>query len=703
MGKESQVAESTETVQARENVTPETPLEAPPKAEAETVLKAETKSGEEGESATGKVESGAEAGKDNEKEATEANAEEIPLYPLPVKGPGGEEIELQVSPGDTVMDLRQFLSEAPETCFYTSYDLIMTTKEGVKYHLIDYIEVGEVTDVTGGGCLLEMYPALYDERSVRFHVRKFRELVSTTYSYSSLSTTLAASHEEAHALIHDKETEEKGEEKDSGKEAGGEVVIPPELENLGIKKQTQGLLKSLLLDLGTDDSDCLQSLAYSSFNPVPGHRRLQGDVAYFDLTTIEGKHFCVTAHTRGFLVNASSGNTLNPKPTNPKKDSITLVGLLKLISPKFAEAFNSVLEKKAGRHPFENMMPPLVPNPWLSPYPAPPHQRNMGRAEEFLMTPFGFEVTGIQRDWNEELQSCRELPKTSLQDRVMRDRALYRVFSEFVEASIRGAKAVVGRCLPPINPTDPERFHMYVHNSIFFSLAVDGDFAVLQQMREKELQAQAEAEEEASKKDGDKEKKKVEAGDKEEGKEDKKEGGESEAVQEAEQATYASANNDLRGTRLVNTVDAPGLATLAMVIVDFRGHRVIAQSIIPGILYGDKTAALKYGSVDSGAHIKYEEKFHNKFKEVSAALHLKEHEVKDKEGSVGKLFIPVECKGIQGSDDRQYFLDLVRLTPRDSNSEGPHSKLHVIRPELLAAFCQVCKVSQYLLSFSLLH
>lgn len=217
----------------------------------------------------------------------------------------------------------------------------------------------------------------------------------------------------------------------------------------------------------------------------------------------------------------------------------------------------------------------------------------------------------------------------------MRDRALYRVVSEFIEASVRGAKAVVGRCLPPINPTDPERFHMYVHNSIFFSLALDGDFAVLQQMREKELQAQAEAqaqgenkgkEGEKVEKEGGKEGEKGEKeGGKEGGKEEKKEEkkgeegvkkeetgagaeggekggksgekegekgegeekaeGENGAIQEAEQATYASANNDLRGTKLINEADVPGLSTLAMAIVDYRGHRVIAQVTIFSLIF----------------------------------------------------------------------------------------------------------------------
>jgi len=54
------------------------------------------------------------------------------------------------------MDLRQFLLDAPETCFYTCYDLILKAADSVRYHLAEYLEIGEVADVAAGGCSLEM-------------------------------------------------------------------------------------------------------------------------------------------------------------------------------------------------------------------------------------------------------------------------------------------------------------------------------------------------------------------------------------------------------------------------------------------------------------------------------------------------------------------------------------------------------------------
>jgi protein TIF31 len=49
---------------------------------------------------------------------------------------------------------------------------------------------------------------------------------------------------------------------------------------------------------------------------------------------------------------------------------------------------------------------------------------------------------------------------------------------------------------------------------------------------------------------------------------------------ESEQATYASANNDLKGTKSYQEADVPGLYNLAMAIIDYRGHRVVAQVCI---------------------------------------------------------------------------------------------------------------------------
>jgi protein TIF31 len=86
--------------------------------------------------------------------------------------------------------------------------------------------------------------------------------------------------------------------------------------------------------------------------------------------------------------------------------------------------------------------------------------------------------------------------------------------------------------IPPLNPLDPERSQMYIYNNIFFSHAMDvRDFC-------KDI------------------------------------GG--------DRAAYIASNNDLKGVIAYNNVDIDELHTLLTAIIDYRGHRLIAQSIIPG-------------------------------------------------------------------------------------------------------------------------
>ena len=82
-------------------------------------------------------------------------------------------------------------------------------------------------------------------------------------------------------------------------------------------------------------------------------------------------------------------------------------------------------------------------------------------------------VLGQLRDWNEELQTTRELPRTSEAEAIFRERAMFKVHSDFVAAAVKGAMAVVDGNACPINPADDPRTHMFLWNNIFFSLGFD--------------------------------------------------------------------------------------------------------------------------------------------------------------------------------------------------------------------------------------
>ena len=70
-----------------------------------------------------------------------------------------------------------------------------------------------------------------------------------------------------------------------------------------------------------------------------------------------------------------------------------------------------------------------------------------------------------------------------------------------------------------------------------------------------------------------------------------------------DEAAYAAASLDLKGVEMYNKLDLEGLHTLGTVVVDYRGYRIIAQSIIPRILQRDQENSVVYGSVDGGKTI----------------------------------------------------------------------------------------------------
>jgi protein TIF31 len=255
---------------------------------------------------------------------------------------------------------------------------------------------------------------------------------------------------------------------------------------------------------------------------------------------------------------------------------------------------------------------------------------------------FGLDPRGV-RDWNEEFQVVKDFPKETLMQRIQRDRAVAKVYNDFLEAAVKGAVAIVGGNLTPLNPNEASRQQVFVYNQIFFSFAVDlVDDAPFRDLTSLE-----------------------------------------------NNPSFTQANHDLLGLRALQILDCEGLHVLATTIVNYRGHRVIAQSIIPGILNNNDLASLaEYGSVDEHKTIYAGEEFHNLMKKVCREqLSLKTCRVVDGTGKEVEIAGSVEVKGIRGTDKRCYLVDLQGLTPRDLNyadEEKHHTCL--LRPELLLLF-----------------
>ena len=85
---------------------------------------------------------------------------------------------------------------------------------------------------------------------------------------------------------------------------------------------------------------------------------------------------------------------------------------------------------------------------------------------------FGFDPK-FNHEWNEEFQGLQAFPSESYLQRIQKDRAIIKLYQEFVDASIKGATAIIDGKVTSLNPNEPVKQHVYVYNHIFFSFAVD--------------------------------------------------------------------------------------------------------------------------------------------------------------------------------------------------------------------------------------
>jgi protein TIF31 len=54
---------------------------------------------------------------------------------------------------------------------------------------------------------------------------------------------------------------------------------------------------------------------------------------------------------------------------------------------------------------------------------------------------------------------------------------------------------------------------------------------------------------------------------------------------------------------ILHNLNIPDINVLHMIIINYRGFRIIAQSIIPGILSSEQSLCSQYGSIDDGKTI----------------------------------------------------------------------------------------------------
>ncbi|XP_075329633.1 clustered mitochondria protein homolog isoform X2 [Odontesthes bonariensis] len=529
-------------------------------------------------------------------------------FTVKIQAPGTEPFDLQVSPQEMVQEIHQVLMDREDTCHRTCFSLQLDGNV-----LDNFAELKSIEGLQEGS-LLKVVEEPYTVREARIHVRHIRDLLKSldpSDAYNGVDCNSLS----FLSIFTDGDLGDSGKRKKKGNELEQIDCTPPEHILPGSKERPLVPLQPQNKDW--KPTQCLKVLTMSGWNPPPGNRKMHGDLMYLYIVTVEERHVSLTASTRGFYLNQSTTYTFNPKPANPSFLSHSLVELLSQISPAFKKNFTALQKKRVQRHPFERIATPFQVYSWTAPQVD--HAMDCVRAEDAYTSRLGYEehIPGQTRDWNEELQTTRELPRKNLPERLLRERAIFKVHSDFAAAATRGAMAVIDGNVMAINPGEETKMQMFIWNNIFFSLGFD----VRDHYREL--------------------------------------GGDA--------AAHAAPTNDLNGVRAYGAVDVEGLYTLGTVVVDYRGYRVTAQSIIPGILEREQEQSVIYGSIDFGKTVVTHSKYLELLDKTSRPLKVQKHSVLNEKEETVELCSSVECKGIIGNDGRHYILDLLRTFPPDLN------------------------------------
>jgi len=550
---------------------------------------------------------------DENKEVTEEKKDECSScktdqedlgFTVKVAAPGVEPFDIQVSSMELVQEIHQLLMDREDTCHRTCFSLQL---DGIT--LDNFAELKTVEGLKEGS-LIKVVEEPYTMREARIHVRHVRDLLKSIELADSYNGVDCASLCFLNTVCAGDIMEKKRSRPESVDCTPPEFILPgaKDAPLLPLHPATREQPAKL---------NCLKVVTPSGWNPPPGYRKLHGDLLYLQVITAEDKHYHITASTRGFFVNQCTEEEFNPKSASPSYLSHSLIELLNQVSPLFKKNFALLQKRRTGRHPYERVPTPYQMYSWIGPQLE--HNIDTIRAEDAFSSKLGYEehIPGQTRDWNEELQTTRELPRKNLPERLLRERAIFKVHSDFVSAATRGAMAVIDGNVMAINPGEEAKMQMFIWNNIFFSLGFDV------KDHYKDL------------------------------------GGDS--------AAYVAPRNDLQGVKVYNAVDLEGLFTLGTVVLDYRGYRVTAQSIIPGILEREQEQSVVYGSIDFGKTVVTHAKYLDLLQKAGNQLKILPHKVVNEKEEEVELCSSVECKGIIGNDGRHYILDLLRTFPPDVN------------------------------------
>lgn len=573
-----------------------------------------------------------------------------------------EVLEFPIGFSDTLVDLKQTLAVFPVTKDLTSFDIYFrdfnlsecfpeeTTLEAVFEEL--NVEIGDSVS-------LVVKEKAYNLAAIYDHLARFRESIGLHFidkisqelgvgsgvsRVSSLGLTPVKEQEQSEPTTESESAEESQESEEKSEEAKKDEKEKPaplklsEEELAQIKATSANILDLTTVGLNIEQyakfsnpteklKMPIKSLTVSQWSPVPALQQAKGDLLYLTLQTLENETFNITSHFSGFYVNKCSTVNFNPAIKVNEKGAFNkeflLFHLVDSLSPLFSKtlAENEEALSKATSYPESYLLESncFLSAPWVVDPSAFKNYPDVSRSQLPLITN-GVDGSDYIKEWNEDVQTIRELPTTTPNDQILREKLLHKSLHDFSEVATATAINIIKGNVTPMNPSEPFNQHIFLKNGIFYSFNTDDAFLST--------------------------------------------GG-------VEAARYTSAK-DLASVKILNRMNVSNISNLVTCIVDYLGKRVICQAPVPGVLSSgvdedvpeDKVA---YGLSTDGEKFVQDKSFDEGLKSVAEVFHLKSHSVELENGakSDGEILISKDIKGIVGSDHRKYIIDLYRSTPLD--------------------------------------
>lgn len=550
-------------------------------------------------------------------------------------------LRVAVTPHETLSDLRTTINDSPEGYWLGAFAFFHA---GSHARINEWISIADVfRDVPLDRRELVIAHVPCNATEARAHVQRLRDLLSGS------ATDPSAPGLDGGITVHDAVAHPAEWAHEAAGAKGAPAPAPlPFADWRGWKTVGTDALLPRVAAAPRALPHCLRGLALSAWNPPPQHLALQGHLLYLRIDTLEGEILEVAATTAGFHVCRSSAHRFDPAPAERSLASPSLFDLLAAASRQFLANFARLFNDPVASRDFLSAPPvtnALPAYPWLARIPR--HEPDLLRTQAAYLLTGAVSPDTLHggRDWNDELQSARELPRATLAERLLRDRVLQRLLAEFTLAATRAVPRVAAGEVMPMNPLDPADAHMFLFNNLFVSKGVDGMHLY--------------------------------------------------GAIGGDAAAHAAVGKDVLGVRLLNRVDAPGIALLGTTVVDWLGERWVVQSVLPDLFRaGSGDTQVVYGTADGPESVRSDPHFHELLAHVARTLHLDEHVLHDKAGAAHALWLSADCKGIHASDGRRYILDVARLLPTDIEwlehdaQSYPH-RLVFLRHELLTQFYNV--------------